>query len=142
MLLMIGESKSKDMKDERSKENRSWNWPLFCKRHFQKSCLPVLAFLVFYQLFNIFIVVWLFVIVFLVWLSTCMPFLSNCSSNSLWIYECFFLHFIFLLVVSKLSEIVNSPLNLWLWSEMTFTSQLGFENLVHNVCLYQIAWEY
>jgi hypothetical protein len=35
-----------------------------CKRHFQKSCSQDLAFLLFYQLFNIFIVVRLFVIVF------------------------------------------------------------------------------
>lgn len=139
---MIGESKSKDMKDERSKENRSWNWPLFCKRHFQKSCLPVLAFLVFYQLLNIFIVVWLFVIVFWYGFRRVCFFLSNCSSDlalNIWI---FFLHLFFLLVTLKLSEIVNSSLNLWLWSEMTFTSQLGFENLLYNVCLYQITWEY
>lgn len=35
-----------------------------CKRHFKKSCSQDLAFLLFYQLFNIFIVVRLFVIVF------------------------------------------------------------------------------
>lgn len=34
-----------------------------CKRHFEKSCSQDLAFLRFYQLFNIFIVVRLFVIV-------------------------------------------------------------------------------
>lgn len=113
------------------------------KRHFKKSCSQDLAFLLFYQLFNIFIVVRLFVIVFGFAAARFLqhdqqvlaPFECAISLNK-WIKM--FTLFFLLRFTKDLSEIVNTTpfsLSLLRYEKRLATSQLSFENLWHIVCL-------